>query len=301
MRDVWLLQCLDEPRFHLLRIAAPTGGVVASIDLVDPPPLAGDSAQLAVGAGAVWVAAGHALLYRVDSAHNRVIAAVSVGHHLDGLAVTEDAVWLSNDRRGGRLIRIDADDNRIDLAIRFHAHALAVGAGSLWATWKRTITRLDEQSLTVQATFELDGFVSQHAFGLGALWAVTLDDDTAGSDHERSTVWRIDPATNSRIQIVELDGRPSLVVGAGAVWLHRVDTNDRAYLCRLDVESHELTRFESAYLRPCFACDDEVWGLDFDNNLQGGALVCFRPSVGHANFIGDMRGHAIGAALQRRA
>ena len=145
MGDVWLLQYLDdEAGYRVLRCDARTGETVATMDVVEPRPMAHDSAQLAVGAGAVWVAAGHVFLYRVDPVRLKVTAAVSVGHHLDGLVVTDDAVWISNDRGGGRLLRIDPGDNRLDLAIPFRAHALAAGAGAVWATWTHTITRVDE-------------------------------------------------------------------------------------------------------------------------------------------------------------
>jgi len=295
MDDVWLLQSRDdEPGYRVLRCDARTGEVVATVDVVEPRPMAGDSAQLAVGAGAVWIAAGHVFLYRVDPARNQVTAAVSVGHHLDGLVVTDEAVWISNDRDGGRLLRIDLGDNRIALDIPVRAHALAAGAGALWATWTRTITRVDLASLATQASYDLGDYVSEHAFGLGALWALTLDGQSAGTDHERSRLWRIDPATHQHVELAQLAGRPALAVGAGAVWLDQRAADDRAYLCRFDVATHALTRFEGARLQPRFTRGaDEVWGLDFDGDRPGGALVRFRPSLGRAEIIGHARGDAV--------
>src|SRR5437868_7297956 len=85
MADLWLLQVSDtEPLYRVLRLDRDSGGVVAAIDLRDPAPLQGDGAQITFGAGAVWVAAGHRYLYRLDPACNRLAAVVDVGYHLDG-------------------------------------------------------------------------------------------------------------------------------------------------------------------------------------------------------------------------
>jgi hypothetical protein len=268
--DLWLL---DDGR--VLRLDE-RGTVLATIAL-DPPLMERDSAQLIVGAGAVWVAAGHVFLYRIDTARNKVTAALDIGYHLDGLAVSDKFVFVSNDRWEGRLIRVDPRDNRIDVAIPFHAHALAFGAGSLWATWINTITRVDAASFSTQANVDLGGYVSQHAFGLDALWAVTLDDHTAGTDDEQSRVWRIDIENNRHEEVAQLRGRPNLAVGAGAVWL------DESCLCRLDPESRQLTRFPDVRLLPCFTRGDALWGLDGD-----GAVLRFHQS--RTEIVGTQRG-----------
>jgi hypothetical protein len=214
-----------------------------------------DSAQLILCAGAAWVAAGHALLFRVD--RDRMTKQLDIGYHLDGLAAGEDALFVSNDRWGGRILRIDPRDNRIDLAVEGKAHALAYGGGALWATWKSTITKLDPRTLKAESTLDLGGYVSEIAYGMSALWAVTLDDETAGTDDERSRLWRIG---EDKLAVAELRGRPALAVG-DAVWL------DEGSLCRFD---GELTRFE-VRMRPFVARGGEVWGLGED-----GAVLRFR-------------------------
>ncbi|MBA3822109.1 MAG: transposase zinc-binding domain-containing protein, partial [Deltaproteobacteria bacterium] len=158
--DLWLLQLSEEePHYELYRLDAGSGRELARVEIRSPPPLPGDGAQLAAGAGAIWIAAGHVSVYRIDPARMTVAAVVDVGFHLDGLAITHDSVWVSNDRDGGRVIRIDPDDDRIDLAMPHAAHQLAFGAGSLWTTWNHRITRLDPATLGGLGTIELPGFV----------------------------------------------------------------------------------------------------------------------------------------------
>lgn len=210
-----------------------------------------DSAQLIWCAGAVWVAAGHAILWRID--RDRVTRTLDIGYHLNGLAASEDALFLSNDRWGGRILRIDPRDSRIDLAVQGRAHQLTHGGGALWASWKSTITQIDPRTLKTGATIDLGGYVSELAHGLGALWAVTLDDETAGTDDERSRLWRIG---EDKEQVAELRGRPALAVG-DAVWL------DDGSLCRFD---GELTRFP-IQLRPFVARAGVVWGIDADGRV----------------------------------
>ncbi len=210
-------------------------------------PLQRDSAQLVVGARAVWVAAGHALLYRID--RDRLTKTLDVGYHLDGLAATDDALFVSNDRWGGRLIRIDPDDNRIDLAVGFHPRRLVFGGGALWVAWKNTVTRVDPESLEAQASFDLGGYVSEMSHGAGALWAMTLDLDTAGSENERSRLWRIDADPE---EVAQFRDRPMIAAG-DALWI------DDGALCRFD---GQLTRHPDIRLQPFFERDGEVWGLD---------------------------------------
>jgi hypothetical protein len=245
------------------------GNLAATVELENA--MEHDSAQLLVGAGAVWVAAGHAILWRVD--RDRVTKTLDIGYHLDGLAASEDALFLSNDRRGGRILRVDPADNRIDLAVQGKAHQLAFGGGALWASWESTITRLDPRTLKAESTIDLGGYVSELAHGVGALWAVTLDDETAGTDDERSRLWRIG---EGKEQVAELRGRPALAVG-DAVWL------DDGSLCRFD---GGLTRFP-VKMRPFVARGGEVWGLD-----EEGALSRFRPALGRCDRLG-YRGQGI--------
>lgn len=230
-----------------------------------------DSSQFVVGAGAVWVAAGHVSLFRVE--RDRVSKTFDIGYHLDGLAASDDAVFVSNDRRGGRIYRIDPRDNRIDLAVAQHGHQLRYGGDALWASWNNTVRCIDPKSLQVATAFDLGGYVSEMAWGLGALWAVTLDNDTAGSDDERSRLWRIDDQPH---ELAQLKDRPTIAVG-DAVWL------SDATLCRWD---DALIRYE-AQLRPMIARNGEVWGIDAE-----GQIARFRN--GRLESLG-LRAHALAA------
>lgn len=61
--------------------------------------------------------------------------------------------------------------------------------------------------------------------------ALTLDNDTAGSDDERSRLWRIDDRPH---ELAQLKDRPTIAVG-DAVWL------SDATLCRFDGALHGTT------------------------------------------------------------
>ena len=51
---------------------------------------------MAVGEAAVWVAnAAEGSVSRIDPATNEVDATIPVGNRLAGLAVAEDAIWVS--------------------------------------------------------------------------------------------------------------------------------------------------------------------------------------------------------------
>jgi hypothetical protein len=294
MADLWLLQVSDtEPLYRVLRLDRDSGGVVAAIDVRDPAPLQGDSAQIAFGAGAVWVAAGHRYLYRLDPAANRLAAVVDVGYHLDGLAASEDGVWLSNDRRGGRLLRVDPNDNRIDVAVPHAARHVALGGGAVWTTWNATLSRIDPETLGVTGTVSLGAFVMHHAFAANAVWAITL---TSTSAAEHSTLWRIDPATMAATAVLVLPGRSVLVSGGDALWLGQTPEDGPSTLSRFDLASHALTGVPGASFLPEVADHEVLWGLGFADGepWTGGASVfCHHPGTGIVKRVGTARGHGL--------
>jgi hypothetical protein len=260
---IWLLD-----GFHLSRLDD-EGKLLASLEIA--PAMERDSAQLVSGAGAVWVAAGHANLFRVD--RDRVSKILDIGYHLDGLAASDTALFVSNDRWGGRIYRIDPRDTRIDLAVEGQGHQLRFGGGALWASWKSTVNKIDPKTLKVEATIDLGGYVSELVWGMGALFAVTLDRETAGTDDERSRLFSIDGGVR---ELAQLRGRPGIAVGDGLFI-------DDGTLCRWD---GALTRFE-VELTPCVVRKDEVWGIGRD-----GTLMVFQPSSGALRSLG-LRGHAV--------
>ncbi len=103
----------------VMRIDPATNRTVAEVDL--PPEV--NLPEVAIGAGAVWVAyygfplgafgglTGH--LARIDPATNTIVADIPTGG-ANGLAVSADSVWIAT---GQSLLRVDARTNAIVSAV----------------------------------------------------------------------------------------------------------------------------------------------------------------------------------------
>ncbi len=272
MRDLWVLSGSAPPR--VVRLDA-TGAEIAAVELRDPAPMTGDSAQLACGPDALWVAAGHALLYRIAGAERQ---ALDLGHHLDGLAVDGELAWVSADGRPRHVYRIDRD-LQITGSIVHAAHALAIGGGAVWGTWMATVSRIDPVTLAVGAPIALDGFITQLGFAAGALWLITLHADRAGAD-ERSTLWRLDPDTLQASAVMPLPGRPNLIATDAALWLTQRD-HPAWTLARVDPRALTLAPIAGPRFAPMLAEDDHLWGVSLDENrADGGGVVGYAPATG---------------------
>ncbi|MCE9576739.1 MAG: hypothetical protein K8W52_26570 [Deltaproteobacteria bacterium] len=288
MRDLWLLDA-DDHGHRVIRID-PDGAVVASIELRDPAPMIGDSAQLASGGGALWIAAAHALLYRVTDAPR----ALDLGHHLDGLAVDGELAWVAVDGRPRHVYRVDAA-LRVTGSIAQDARSVAIGGGAVWTTWKNTVTRIDPVTLAVGTSLALDGFINELGFAAGALWLITLRRDRDGDD-ERSTLWRLDPATQQASPVMALPGRPNLIATDTALWLSQLD-HPAWSLARVDPRDLTLAPITGPRFMPALAEGDRLWGLAFTGRwADGGTVVGYEPATGVIHARGDTRGHALALA-----
>jgi hypothetical protein len=284
MPDLWLLQYSDDEAHRVARLDE-SGAVIATITL-DPAPMRHDSAQLASGADAVWIAAGHAMLYRVDE---RGIRSIDLSRHLDGFAVTDDAVWIAT---GRDLYRIDPQGVRIDAEIPHAARHLTVGAGAVWTTWTKSVTRVDAATMEVGAPIALDGFINELAFAAGALWLVTL---VATEPDERSTLWRLDPATLATTAIATLPGRPSLFATETALWLCPHD----GIAQRFDLADLTLAACAALGFVPAIAVGEHLWGLQVaagDRWTGGGHVTSYHLATGEVRRLGAARGHGLAPA-----
>jgi streptogramin lyase len=124
---------------------------------------------------------------------------------------------------------------------------VAVGEGAVWVTTGDTVTRLDPDSLDVEATISVNRgprYPSRVLTGIaaaeGAVWvAVGVEPPQSGN-----AVARIDPRTSRVVANVELLGHATdLAVGKGAVWvteekpgfLVRIDPTTNTEAARIDV------------------------------------------------------------------
>jgi YVTN family beta-propeller protein len=90
-------------------------------------------------------------------------------------------------------------------------HALAVGAGSVWAanSVDGTVTRIDREG--GQIVIPVGDDTSGMAFGEGSLWV---------TDRQDETLYQISPKTNRVVDSIPVGNGPAAVaVAAGAVWI----------------------------------------------------------------------------------
>jgi YVTN family beta-propeller protein len=126
----------------VVRIDPATNRVVATVGLGGYP----NGAEVAIGAGAVWVAywgfplrggalTGH--LVRIDPATNRIVADIPV-RGANGLAVGVDTVWIAT---GRSVVRVDARSNavvsQVMESLAVGVDGVAVDEHTVWA-WSTT-------------------------------------------------------------------------------------------------------------------------------------------------------------------
>jgi TolB protein len=199
----------------LLRIDPATNEIVETIPLSE----AGD---IAVGAGALWVAAsrdGTGVILRIDPATHDVVATIPVGSYLSDVGFGFDAVWVTRHSDGdpvaGEVVRIDPATNEVVARIQVSdgwTRDVVMGEGSVW--------------------------VYGHSRHTGDVW-------------EASSLWRIDPLTN-RLAAAVLDQTgflgdgsylpDNVAVGGGWLWA----ASDRAKGLRIEPTTGTFTTFELA-------------------------------------------------------
>lgn len=283
-RDVWLLQRNDDGPFRVARLDGDTGALRAYVDGFDPAPMNGDSAQLAVGASALWIAAGHAMLYRVDVRDNRVVAAIDVGpHHLDGLAVAEGSVFVSDFHM---LARVDASNHAVVVG-DVGATGLAFVDGVLWGKRGTSVVTLDPRSLRESTSTDLGAHVLSIQPGLGAVWALTQD----AADPDRSTLWEVPGPGVHPVARARVPALAAMVVGVGGVWLAWSDEGARV-LHRVDLASGTLEPVPAARMWPDATDAESVWGRRHEADGTG-CVVRYWPATGVASTLGALSGDAL--------
>lgn len=209
----------------MVRLDARTGQVVARIKLGRLPfeVAAGDRrfrpSQLAVGAGAGWVATGRGAVARIDAASNRVVAVIKLaGQSPKGMAVAGRIVWVAQGSRS--MARIDAATNRLLRPVRLDVQAgrVATDGVTIWVGGRSTdphvetagaVARIQDATGGVREIIP-SGLPAGVAAGVGAVW-ITERDGAGGA------VECIAPDA-SPAAMTGLPALGALAVGGGAVW-----------------------------------------------------------------------------------
>jgi hypothetical protein len=198
----------------LLRIDLRTNRVVATI----PTPVAGESASIAFGEGAVWVTSGQAngVVYRVDPAANRVTAAIGVPGGAFGIVVAAGTVWVTQflpEPDPGIVARIDARSNQLlsPVEVPNMPGAIRSGLDAIWVTSRFTVSRIDPRSGAVTQPLHRVGDV--RAVGAGSLWG------TYANSAADAGVQRIDPVTGRVVATIRIPNGVLIAFGLGTLWV----------------------------------------------------------------------------------
>jgi streptogramin lyase len=220
--SLWLTQVAQGT---VTRVDPASGRTVATIGV--PGAEAPEGIDVAVGAGAVWVAyelgtLGGTILARVDPATNTVADTVKLADSEIALAVSARAVLVVT--RGvatsGVAYQLDAATSRILARIQacIGSNAVAYGAGAFWiACEEGQLLRFDPVAHRVAATVGLGG-------AAGSAGRVVTDERAVWVTNLEDTLFRIDPQTNTVVGGVPVTGPggsyiTDLAVGPGALWL----------------------------------------------------------------------------------
>ena len=192
-----------------------------------------DPLAVAVGAGAVWVAAKSAtaeVVLEIDPRTGKILRTVELGGaDIASIAVGNGAVWVL---QGDRISRLDPGTGQITRRATlpaFRVAQVAVGEGAVWITMQlsnggNALVRLDPKTLRKPRTIMMprghnSATLTRVAVGRGAVWWDGADD---------GTVWRVDPNSGDITDAIRVtqglrataDILPlALTADADAVWV----------------------------------------------------------------------------------
>jgi serine/threonine-protein kinase len=192
-----------------------------------------DPFAVAVGAGAVWVAAKSPtieVVLKISPSTGKITHTVKLpGSGIQSIAVGEGAVWAL---QSNRITRIDPRTAKITGGATlpgYQVAQVAAGEGAVWVTMRppsggNILVRIDPRTLHRQKTIFVpsghdSGESNSVAVGQGAVW-------WDGADP--GTVWRVDPETNRVVSTIRVTPRlrgtvdiapAMLATGAGSVWV----------------------------------------------------------------------------------
>lgn len=217
--DVWTTAPDIKPAGAVLRIAAATGKVIATI------PVPSTCGPITAALDAVWVhtCGTPRTIVRIDPAANRVAHTLPLGmaDSEGAFAFAGGAIWLTSDTTSV-LTRADATTGRVlgTTVVAPHSYSVIAGGGALWVVstggagaTSGLVQRVDVRTGRVVARVAVGPGARFAAFGDGALWTLNRGD---------SSVSRVDARTNREVARIKLgDGGAAgdIAVGAGRVWV----------------------------------------------------------------------------------
>ena len=181
-------------------------------------PVGGRPADLAVGAGSVWVAnLGDDSVTQIGARSRRVAGTISPGISIDGFGVGPSGVWVADNAR--QLARvIDPVFQSVTRSVPAKGESIAgsprpvaVSADGVWIASALGLARIDPDSGRTIATAPIGTEPNGVAVGAGGVWV---------SDGTDGTVTRIDPENNEVVETINVGQSASgVAAGAGGVWV----------------------------------------------------------------------------------
>lgn len=180
------------------------------------------SAQLAAGAGSVWVSyTGTSKLLRIDPTTTKLVAQITLPGRPSGggVAFIDGRVWVSQDAHGARgdVIAINPHTDRVDgsaVPVGAGPAKLASGLGSLWvqntSSPHGAISQIDPRTRAIRSL----PFSGGPSVGFGSVW-VTPEWFSGDSG---PPIRRYDAATRTVISSIRVPRATALAFGERRVW-----------------------------------------------------------------------------------
>jgi class 3 adenylate cyclase/DNA-binding beta-propeller fold protein YncE len=221
---------------HSLAVVDPASNKV--VDAIDLPNRATD---LAIGAGAVWVADGlDGTLLMINPTSRRIVKTIGVGFSPDAVAARAGSVWVAEHAGADNFATIREIDPTAGQGgrprkLRIAGPKLtgfATDGGSIWiALLYNGVYRIDAASGRVLGPVPGSSDATALAIGGGAVWIAERNDEV---------VSRIDPTTRTVELSIPFGAREadSMAFGAGALWVADAATNK---VWRIDPVQNEVS------------------------------------------------------------
>ena len=224
--------------------------------------LSGRAANIAAGAGAVWLE-GDGRLRRMDPRTGAILSTTKLpsGGPYPGdvpapnwfyptVAVGAGAVWAINENR--TVSRIDPATGERRATIQVDALAIAAGREGVWfvnGQETRSIRSIDPRTNRPGQTIRVGAQnLSAVAVGGGAVWASAEGD---------GLVWRIDPGPDPLLRSIDVGvGVTFLAYGGGAVWAANYRDGT---VSRIDVKTNEVESSPVGAAQSLAADDRTAW------------------------------------------
>ena len=171
--------------------------------------------------GAMWANRGRGRIVRIPLRGGSTrITRLGASHSADGMAATEDAVWVASSA-DDRVLRLHPRTGRLTASVPIAGQRgrrlagplrVAAGAGAVWVvdTLADSVSRIDPRLAAVTATIPVGRRPTHIAIARDAVWVLNADD---------ATVARLDPRAGRVTARVRVPGATGLAASGRTVWV----------------------------------------------------------------------------------